>query len=86
MFKDVIKNSKFYDLRFEFQNLNNDKLLDKATGQHLLIQNYEQSLTDKIDQIVELKQKLDKMTSKYYIQKDKNKKLEDSLFSLNTNR
>lgn len=81
-FKNTIENSETYDTKLKFKNLNYDELLDKATGQHLLIKDLEKAHIEHIDEIIELRINLDDMTSNYYLQRDKNKNLETSLLTL----
>lgn len=59
--KNTIKNSNVYDTKLEFRNLDYEKLLDKAVGQHLLILDYEKNIQDKICEISELEEKIKRL-------------------------
>ena len=67
-FKNTIKNSEVYDTKIQFRNLNYEELLDKAVGQHLLILDYEENITDKICEISELEKKIENLEQSIMIQ------------------
>jgi len=76
---DTLKNSEVYDTRMEFRNLDYEQLLDKATGQRLLIDDLEKAHIENLNEVVDLEIKLEDMTSKYYLIKEKNNQLELAL-------
>lgn len=67
-FRNTIKNSEVYDTKIQFRNLNYEELLHKAVGQHLLILDYEENITDKICEISELEKKIENLEQSIMIQ------------------
>jgi len=81
-FRNMIENSNVYNIKLKLGELNYEDLLNKSAGQQLLIEDLENAHIEHIDKIVELEMKLDDMTSKYYLEREKNKKLEASMLAL----
>lgn len=67
--RESLEKSHFYDLRFEFSNLDKEELLNKVASQVLYIEKLEKAHIEHITEIEELK--------------EKNLNLEYSLFALN---
>ncbi len=78
-FKNAIINAEVSDLRMANRNLSYEKLLDKATGQELLIKDYEEALRDYMDDIATLKIKLENTTKEKYKLVLEKERLEHSL-------
>lgn len=72
--QNTLKDSSVYDTKLEFRNLDYEKLLDKAVGQHLLILDYEKNIIDKIWEIDELEKKVIKLEQSIMIQSYKENK------------
>ena len=81
-FAQTINNSEVNDKKFEFRNFNYEELLDKSVGQALLIKDYEDSLEQRIEDIINLQEKIEETNKKYYMALLRIDKLENSIFAL----
>ncbi|MEA3289427.1 MAG: hypothetical protein U9Q04_04510 [Campylobacterota bacterium] len=81
--KETLKNSEFNDIKLELRNLSEDDLLNKAAAQQLLIKDLEKAHIEHIDEIVELKERLEDLTKEKYSLILKNERLEQSLMAQN---
>jgi len=81
MLGDMLKpeNMKASDTLFELRNLNYEGLLKRATGQKLLIDDYEDAIKENLNEIADLKIELENIRTKYYLIKDKLERLETTL-------
>ncbi len=83
-FKNAIVNAEVSDLKMANRNLSYEKLLDKVTGQELLIKDYEEALQDYMADIATLTTKLENVTKEKYKLILEKERLEHSLLVLNS--
>jgi len=55
-FRQELENSKMYDIKAELRNLSYEALLNLATGQKMLIEDYEEGLKNRTFELDDLKE------------------------------
>lgn len=78
-FLNMYKNRAFNDCKFVLRNLGYEDLLNKAAAQQLWIKDLEEAAVDRISEVIDLEEELEKTKKEKYALLLQNERLEESI-------